>query len=133
VDRTSKEHVVGVVGSVRSVLSNYANFNGRAGLAEYWWWSLVLFIVQGVLELALRGLALAWLFELLLFLTLLLPSVAVTVRRLHDTNRSGWWLLIALVPVIGALVLLSFNVRDGTQGMNQYGPWPKWNEHAAAA
>jgi uncharacterized membrane protein YhaH (DUF805 family) len=123
---------MGVVDSVRSVLSNYANFNGRAARAEFWWWSLVLFIVQGVLELALRGWSLAWLFELLLSLALLLPTVAVTVRRLHDTNRSGWWLLIALVPLIGGVVLIIFNVEDGTQGINQYGPWPKWNEYAGA-
>ncbi|MDG4768408.1 DUF805 domain-containing protein [Solwaraspora sp. WMMD406] len=58
-------------------------------------------------------------------LALLLPSLAVGVRRLHDTDRSGWWLLIALIPIVGAIVLLVFFVLDGTHGPNRFGPDPK--------
>jgi uncharacterized membrane protein YhaH (DUF805 family) len=58
-------------------------------------------------------------------LLLLLPWLAVGVRRLHDTNRTGWWLLIGLVPIVGAIVLLVFFVMDGTHGMNSYGASPK--------
>ena len=58
-------------------------------------------------------------------LAVLLPGIAVSVRRLHDTNRSGWWMLIALVPLVGAIVLLVFMVQDSQPGDNQYGPNPK--------
>src|SRR4051794_8393565 len=58
-------------------------------------------------------------------LAVLLPSIAVTVRRLHDTGRSGWWILISLIPIIGGIVLLVFMVLDSEPGVNQYGPNPK--------
>lgn len=58
-------------------------------------------------------------------LAVLIPSLAVSVRRLHDTNRSGWWLLLLLIPLIGALVILIFTVQDGTPGENTYGADPK--------
>jgi uncharacterized membrane protein YhaH (DUF805 family) len=58
-------------------------------------------------------------------LAVLIPSIAVSVRRLHDTDRSGWWVLIVLVPIVGALVLLYFMVQDSKPGSNQYGPNPK--------
>jgi uncharacterized membrane protein YhaH (DUF805 family) len=58
-------------------------------------------------------------------LTVLIPSIAVTVRRLHDTNRTGWWVLIGLIPIIGFIVLLIFTVQDSQKGENQYGPNPK--------
>ena len=59
------------------------------------------------------------------YLAVLIPNIAVSVRRLHDTNHSGWWLLIGLVPIIGFIVLLVFLVRDSQAGENQYGPNPK--------
>ncbi len=58
-------------------------------------------------------------------LAVLIPSIAVSVRRLHDIDRTGWWLLIALVPLVGAIVLIVFHVLDGTPGPNRYGPNPK--------
>jgi uncharacterized membrane protein YhaH (DUF805 family) len=61
----------------------------------------------------------------IIVLALLVPSIAVTIRRLHDTNRSGWWWLIAFIPILGGLVLLIFAVLDGTPGDNRYGPDPK--------
>jgi uncharacterized membrane protein YhaH (DUF805 family) len=61
----------------------------------------------------------------ILILGTIIPSIAVGIRRLHDTDKSGWWLLIALIPLIGGLVLLFFFVSDGTSGPNQYGPDPK--------
>ncbi len=59
-------------------------------------------------------------------LGVLLPGIGVAIRRLHDTDRSGWWLLIALIPIIGALILLVFYLQDGTRGPNKYGPSPKY-------
>ena len=70
---------------------------------------------------------------LLFYLAILIPSIAVAIRRLHDTNRSGWWLLIALIPFIGALVLLVFYVLPGTVGPNKFGEDPKGVEAAAVA
>ncbi len=63
-------------------------------------------------------------------LAVLIPGIAVSDRRLHDTNRSGWWLLIGLIPLIGGIVLLVFMVQDGQSGENQYGPDPKLMEHS---
>ncbi|MCC6543190.1 MAG: DUF805 domain-containing protein [Nitrospirae bacterium] len=58
---------------------------------------------------------------------MIIPSIAVVVRRLHDTNRSGWWLLIGLIPLIGGIVLIVFTVQDSQPGPNQFGPNPKEN------
>ncbi|MEJ3746848.1 DUF805 domain-containing protein [Actinomycetes bacterium KLBMP 9797] len=120
--------------AVRSVLSQYVQFGGRARRAEYWWFvlfSVLVGIVTSILDLALgtdfEGSG--GLFNLIANLALLLPSLAVAVRRLHDTDRSGWWILIALIPLIGAIVLLVFFVQDGTPGPNRFGADPK---HAAA-
>lgn len=119
--------------SVSSVLGNYAGFSGRAGRPEYWYWVLVivaftfvLAIIEGAILAPMLG------FErfateagqplrLLFNLAVLIPSLAVAVRRLHDTGRSGWWLLIQLVPVIGALVLLWWLTRPGDPQTNQFG------------
>jgi len=113
-----------------AVLKKYAVFSGRACRREYWAFALGNVLIAFALSLieGLAGIAaetgtsvLASLFSL----AVLVPSLAVSVRRLHDTNRSGWWLLVALVPLIGGFVLLIFMVEDGTPGENQHGPNPK--------
>ncbi len=119
--------------AVRSVLSKYATFSGRASRAEYWWWILAVILLSLVLG-AIDGAVIAPLlgFEtfdedagqplsLIAGLVLLLPGISVSVRRLHDIGRSGWWLLLVLVPVIGALVLLFFYVQAGDPEANEYG------------
>jgi uncharacterized membrane protein YhaH (DUF805 family) len=121
------------VTAVRSVLSKYVEFGGRARRAEYWWFvlfSILVGIVASILDMALgmdfEGSVMSGgLFNLIANLALLLPSLAVAVRRLHDTDRSGWWILIVLIPLIGAIVLLVFFVQDGTPGPNRFGPSPK--------
>ncbi|MBJ6136695.1 MULTISPECIES: DUF805 domain-containing protein [Marinobacter] len=113
------------------VLKKYAVFSGRARRKEYWFFilfniiiSLVLGVIDGFTgsynEAAGLGL-LGGIYSL----AVLIPGLAVTVRRLHDTGRSGWWFWIVLVPVIGALVLLVFMVLDSKPGQNQYGANPK--------
>ena len=112
------------------VLKKYAVFSGRARRKEYWLFhlfSLIFAFVLGSID-RLAGFAdsgsigpLGGLYTL----AILIPATAVGVRRLHDTNRSGWWLLIALVPIIGAIVLLVFLVSDSQTGSNRYGPNPK--------
>ena len=107
------------------VLKKYAEFNGRARRTEYWTFFLVNFVVTAVLGF-LEGLVGGpGILALLYGLAVLVPTLAVGLRRLHDTDRSGWWTLIAFVPVIGAIVLLVFLIQDGQQGANRYGPDPK--------
>ena len=113
-------------------LRRYAEFSGRSRRKEYWMFFLGVFIVSFVLQIVEGIVGLSGMIgglygplTTIFLLGILIPNIAVGVRRLHDTDRSGWWLLIALVPLIGGLVLLYFFVSDGTQGTNQYGPDPK--------
>ena len=119
--------------AVQTVLRKYAVFSGRACRSELWYWVgavFLLFFVLAILEGALLAPALG--FEafapesgqplrLLMSLVIFLPSLAVAVRRLHDIGRSGWWLLIQVVPIVGALILLWWYVQPGNEGPNQYG------------
>ena len=111
-------------------LQKYADFSGRAPRAEYWWFILgeiIALIIAVVIDNVIgtdfgeTGYGVVY---LLVALGLLVPGLAVGVRRLHDTGRSGWWLFIALIPLIGAIVLLIFFVSEGTNGPNEYGPNP---------
>ena len=113
------------------VLKKYAVFSGRARRKEYWFFvlfniiiSIVLAVIDGVTG-SFRPEAGMGLLGGIYTLAVLIPGIAVSVRRLHDTERSGWWLLIALVPLIGAIVLLVFMVQDSKPGQNQYGANPK--------
>jgi uncharacterized membrane protein YhaH (DUF805 family) len=112
-------------------LKKYAVFNGRARRRECWLFVLFNIIITVALAV-IDGVTGSFSAEAgmgmltgIYALAVLLPGVAVAVRRLHDTDRSGWWLLIALVPLIGGLVLLVFMVQDGKPGDNYYGPNPK--------
>jgi uncharacterized membrane protein YhaH (DUF805 family) len=120
------------------VLRQYADFEGRARRTEYWMFALFHVIIVIVLEVLdnLLGLAFmqgtaGWL-TLLYTLALLLPALGVSIRRLHDTGRSGWWVLIGLVPLVGAIVLIVFLATEGNRGPNAYGPDPKVGDPAAA-
>jgi uncharacterized membrane protein YhaH (DUF805 family) len=124
--------------AIRSVLTQYAGFTGRARRSEYWWFALFTVLVglaAAILDSVL-GTTLgpdnsaAWrgstgVIGIIVNLALLLPTLAVAVRRLHDTDRSGWWLLIGLVPIVGAIVLLVFFVLDSKPGTNRFGANPK--------
>ncbi|HSI46090.1 MAG TPA: DUF805 domain-containing protein [Methylophilus sp.] len=107
------------------VLQKYALFTGRATRKEYWMFVLVSFLIILAIEFVEPVLGTGGFIGMLYSLVILLPSVAVSIRRLHDTDRSGWWLLISLIPLIGGIVLLVFMVQDSTSGQNQYGPNPK--------
>jgi uncharacterized membrane protein YhaH (DUF805 family) len=113
------------------VLKKYTVFDGRAELKEYWWFSLFSFfiiIILSVIDIVTGtfnvnvGLGLL---GGIYTLAVLIPSIAVSVRRLHDTDRSGWWFLINGIPLIGVIVFLVFTGQDGTPGDNQYGSNPK--------
>lgn len=111
-------------------LQKYGVFSGRARRAEYWYFILFYLIVVSALEIITLPLAGHGPNKLLTFLSavvvfgLVLPGLAVTVRRLHDTDRSGWWFLITFIPVVGSVILLVFLIGKGTVGDNRYGPDP---------
>ncbi|MEW2070889.1 DUF805 domain-containing protein [Streptomyces sp. NPDC007346] len=105
------------------VLKNYAGFSGRARRKEYWMFALVNFVIAIVLSIIGAAIGTDILYYVYL-LAVLIPSLAVGVRRLHDTGRSGWWLLIALT-LIGGIVLIVFLASEGKQEPNQYGANPK--------
>jgi uncharacterized membrane protein YhaH (DUF805 family) len=116
--------------AVRTCLTQrYADFSSRARRSEYWWFFLFTVLVGAVASVIDSMLGTRYgsgtgLVQVVVQLALLIPGIAVGVRRLHDTGRSGWWLLIALVPLVGLIVLLVFFVQD-SQGENQFGPSPK--------
>ena len=106
------------------VLQRYAKFDGRASRAEYWWFYLGNFIVLFVLAALGRASSLFVVLYVVYALALIVPTLAVAVRRLHDTGKSGWWLLIGLIPLAGFIILIVFLATAGNPGMNQYGPPP---------
>ncbi|EKS9795591.1 MULTISPECIES: DUF805 domain-containing protein [Burkholderia] len=117
--------------AVRAVLNKYATFEGRARRAEYWYFVLlttVLSIAAQIIGVAGRDGGLITLLLLgvlaLISLALIIPGIAVSVRRLHDTGRSGWFLLLGLIPVVGGILLLVWTCSRGTEGPNRFGADP---------
>lgn len=108
----------------RVVAESYAKFDGRSGRAEFWWFFLANLIVGVVLSLLGQASTFFYIIYVIYGLALIIPSIAVGIRRLHDINRTGWWILIALVPLVGFIVLLVFYATAGDRGTNQYGPEP---------
>lgn len=113
------------------VLKKYAEFGGRSQRKEYWFFVLFSILISMLLVMidsatgTLRSPREFGLLSGIYSLVVLVPSLAVSVRRLHDTNRTAWWLLLGIVPLIGSLVLLVLFVSDGNPGVNEYGPNPK--------
>ena len=109
----------------------YACFSGRARRQEYWLFVLFNFLASTILKfiagalISMTGLAVLAIIPLLYSLAVLIPGFAVLFRRLHDTGRSGWWWLLAFIPIIGWIVLIDFCCLDSQPGDNQYGPNPK--------
>ncbi|MGH6780828.1 MAG: DUF805 domain-containing protein [Sphingomonadaceae bacterium] len=135
-------------------LRRYAQFSGRSRRKEYWMYTLLVFIIYLVAmfldsmlgfgstdryaDMSETGASVGFnssggIITLIAMLALFIPSLAVGIRRLHDTDRSGWWILIGLIPLIGAIVLLVFYCTDGTKGPNRFGPDPKGDTPAELA
>ena len=113
---------------------NYANFNGRARRKEYWMFTLFYSLLVTACAFALALLVATGSQSLTLLVAIIsiaavlahvVPSIAVTVRRLHDVGQSGWFLLLAFIPYIGNLIIFVFSVIEGNKGTNKYGPDPK--------
>jgi len=107
------------------VLKKYAVFSGRARRKEYWMFVLFNVIISVVLSFVEGLVGSAGVIGILYSLAVLVPGLAVSVRRLHDTGRSGWWVLINLIPLVGLIVFIVFAAQDSQAGENQYGPNPK--------
>ena len=109
--------------AISAGFSNYVNFSGRACRSEYWYWILFIVIadiVTGIIDAALGIQLVTSIFGLVT----LLPSLAIAIRRLHDLDRTGWWVLLGLIPLIGWIILLIWYVTKGTDGPNRFGPDP---------
>ncbi len=109
------------------VIRRYTDFDGRAGRPEFWWFALINVIISLVIwtvGIALFGFLTGELLAILYGLATLLPALGVEIRRLHDTNKSGWWILISLIPMVGGIILIVFFALAGTQGSNRFGPDP---------
>lgn len=133
---------MGFVEAVKSVFGKYATFSGRASRSEFWWWVLFLIILQiaamildnifgtkinydaGSTLSSLKIQGVGWV-GALVSLALIIPTLAVSVRRLHDTGKAGWWWLLNLVCCIGGLILFIFYLTPSTPGDNKYGPQPR--------
>lgn len=107
------------------VLKKYAVFSGRARRKEYWFFILFNTIISFGLILVEVSAGGPGIVVGIYYLAVMIPSLAVLVRRLHDTNRSGWWLFINFIPLIGSIILLVFLVQDSQPDENRYGPNPK--------
>lgn len=109
---------------VNAIKLHYADFNGRATRTQYWMFYLFFIIIYVGLAIidSIIGIQLL---SSLFALAVIIPFIAIAARRLHDTNRSGWWQLISLIPVIGPIVLIVFLATDTQREDNQYGPNPK--------
>ena len=115
------------------VLQKYAVFSGRSRRAEFWWFALINWIIAVVLQLVDNAVGTGGILGGLYGLAVLLPSMGVGIRRLHDTDRSGWWLLLIFIPIIGWIALIYFYAQDSQVDPNQYGPSPKYGMMAPPA
>lgn len=113
--------------AIASGFKNYVGFYGRACRSEYWFWALFVFIagiLLGIIDAVLFPDSPSGLFGPLFSIGVLLPGLAVGVRRLHDINKSGWWLLLWFIPIIGWIILIVWAIRRGDEGTNRFGPDP---------
>ncbi len=111
------------VQAIAAGFSNYVNFSNRAIRSEYWYWVLFLVLAIVVAEIIDGVLDIAVITPIVALLTLL-PNIAIQIRRLHDLDRTGWWVLLHLIPIIGGIVLIIWFCSRGTVGANRFGPDP---------
>ncbi len=108
-----------------SMWTNYVNFKDRARRRDFWMAFLVNFIVVFILGILVNIASFFGIISGIYSLAILIPMLGLWVRRLHDTGKSGWFLLLGLIPAVGAIILLVFACMDSQPGANQYGPNPK--------
>ena len=119
--------------AVRTCLSKYVTFSGRAQRSEFWWFylfNIIGSVVTNIIDTSIIGMPAT---SILWMLGLLLPGIAVSVRRMHDLDKSGWWIFIVLIPIVGIILYIYWFVQRGTVGDNRFGPDPLAGEGYAAA
>lgn len=111
---------------VSALRDNYCNFSGRASRSQFWWFYLFYSIISFIISAAviISGSTVLTVVQYLVILALLLPNLGLCVRRLHDIDKSGWWYLIGLIPIIGAIILLVWFCQNSQMTPNEYGPVP---------
>lgn len=122
--------------AISSGFRNYVGFSDRACRSEFWYWQLFVYAVSFGLMLLLPAVGLGFQFSVIgnLFgLVVLIPTIAVSVRRLHDLDKSGWWILISFIPLIGTIILIVWFVGKGSDQDNRFGPDPLAGVEADAA
>ena len=110
------------VDAIKSGFSNYVTFGGRAIRSEYWYWVLFVILAEIVTAIIDYGILGYQITTSLFGLAVFLPGLAVSIRRLHDLDRTGWWIFIGLIPLIGAILLIVWYCGRGTVGANRFGP-----------
>jgi len=108
----------------RDLFENYCNFSGRSSRSEYWWFALFQFIVSSLMQIFFGDGTAGMILGGIIGLALLLPGLGVAVRRLHDVDKSGWWILINLIPVIGQIIFIYWTIKPSQETPNQYGDIP---------
>lgn len=110
--------------AIQSGVRRWMDFEGRSSRSEYWYWMLFVWLLCMALTLVGASMDSGSLLDGLIMLFFFFAHLSVAVRRLHDLGKSGWWVLLCLIPFVGAVVLLIWYVTKGTDGPNQYGPDP---------
>lgn len=113
--------------AISAGFGNYVNFSSRAIRSEYWYWTLfivLISIVTSIIDIAVLGATQFSPITTIFSLATLLPSLGVSIRRLHDLDRTGWWILLALIPLVGAIILIVWACTRGSVGPNRFGPDP---------
>jgi uncharacterized membrane protein YhaH (DUF805 family) len=117
--------------AIKDGFDHYVKFDGRASRPAYWWWFLFAVLVSIAANIIDAAIGTFGIVSGIAGLALLLPGLSVAIRRLHDTNRSGWWILIGLIPIIGWIVLLVFYLQPSDTTENRFGPPPASSAPAA--
>lgn len=108
----------------RAILQNYCNFESRASRSEYWWFALFSILLSAAISIIFGYGSLGEAISGLATLALLLPSIGLTVRRLHDMGKSGWWIFISFIPLVGAIILIVWLCQPSIPIDNEFGPVP---------
>lgn len=108
----------------RALTVNYCNFDGRSSRSEYWWYALAIFILSFVINLIFGQSNAGMIVSGIVSLALLLPGLGLAVRRLHDIGKSGWWIFINLIPLVGWIIFIVWMAKESEMTPNQYGPVP---------
>ena len=116
---------MGFTEAIQTCFSKYATFSGRARRSEYWYFFLCYTILTGILSFLARNSTVLGYVSGVIEIALFIPMLAVSVRRLHDIGKSGWFYLIGLIPLVGFIIMIVWYCRDSAPGQNMYGPNPK--------